>query len=160
MIGGVNCRGGLPGVPDRVTVSARVKFCQGGVTRLGGVRFVLHQTLAKSFWRRVFFLLKDLTVTRMPLATALKDCSKSINCQNVVCPSFFWLHAWRIFTNLEKVHNGTRAGILHVNAGYFFYPIWAGYITSGPPFPCKQALNVGIAWGRNYSRWLINLLFY
>ena len=24
-----------------------------------------------------FFLLKDLTVTRMPLATALKDCNKS-----------------------------------------------------------------------------------
>lgn len=69
-----------------------------------------------------FFLLKDLTVTRMPLATALKDCNKSINCQKVVCPSFFWLHAWRIFTNLEKVHNGTRAGILHVNAGYFFTP--------------------------------------
>ena len=52
----------------------------------------------------------------MPLATALKDCNKSGK-------SFFCLHAWRIFTNLEKVHNGTRAGILHVNAGYFFYPI-------------------------------------
>ena len=60
MIGGVNCRGGLPGVPDRVTVSARAKFCQGGVTRLAGIGFVLHQTRAKSFWRRLFFLIKRL----------------------------------------------------------------------------------------------------
>ena len=65
-------------MPRRIArVSARVKFCLGGVTRLAGVGFVLHQTLAKSFWRRLFFLLKDLTVTRMPLATALKDCNKS-----------------------------------------------------------------------------------
>ena len=56
MIGAVNCRGGLPGVPDRVTVSARVKFCQGGVTRLAGVGFVLHKTRAKSFWWRLFFI--------------------------------------------------------------------------------------------------------
>ena len=39
------------GLPDRVTLSAGVKFChvnvQGGVTRLAGVRFVIHQFRAK-----------------------------------------------------------------------------------------------------------------
>ena len=47
MMGGVTRQGG----PDRVTLSAGIKFChvnvQGGVTRLAGVRFVIHQIRAK-----------------------------------------------------------------------------------------------------------------
>ena len=45
-MGGVTRQGG----PDRVTLSAGIKFChvnvQGGVTRLAGVRFVIHQIRA------------------------------------------------------------------------------------------------------------------
>ena len=47
MIGGVTRQGGQPAQPDRVTLSAGVKFChvtfQGGVTRLAGVGLVIHQ---------------------------------------------------------------------------------------------------------------------
>ena len=35
MIGGVTRHGGLPGLPDRVTLSAGVKFCNVNVSRRG-----------------------------------------------------------------------------------------------------------------------------
>ena len=35
MIGGVTRQGGLPGLPDRVTLSAVVKFCHVNVLRWG-----------------------------------------------------------------------------------------------------------------------------
>ena len=35
MIGGVTRQGGLPDLPDRVTLSARVKFCRVNVSRWG-----------------------------------------------------------------------------------------------------------------------------
>ena len=35
MIGGVTHQGGLPGLPDRVTLSAGIKFCHVNVSRWG-----------------------------------------------------------------------------------------------------------------------------
>ena len=35
MIGGVTRQGGLPGLPDRVTLSTGVKFCRVNVSRWG-----------------------------------------------------------------------------------------------------------------------------
>ena len=35
MIGGVTLQGGYPGLPDRVTLSAGVKFCHVNVSRWG-----------------------------------------------------------------------------------------------------------------------------
>ena len=35
MIGGMTRQGGLPGLPDRVTLSAGVKFCHVNVSRWG-----------------------------------------------------------------------------------------------------------------------------
>ena len=51
MIGGVTCQGMETGLPDQVTLSAGFKFChvtfQGGVTRLAGLGFVIHQIRTK-----------------------------------------------------------------------------------------------------------------
>ena len=53
MVGGrgVNRQGGYPGLLDRVTLSAGVKFChvnvEGRVTRVARVGFVIHQIREK-----------------------------------------------------------------------------------------------------------------
>ena len=38
MMGGVNRQGGFPGLPDRVTLSAGLKFCDVNVSRWGNPR--------------------------------------------------------------------------------------------------------------------------
>ena len=58
MIGGVNCRGGLPGVRDRGTCSARVKFCQGGVPAYPGLDSCYIKLARNAFGGGFFFLIK------------------------------------------------------------------------------------------------------
>ena len=88
MIGGMTRQGGLPGLPDRVTLSAGVKFChvnvQGGVTPLAGVGFKFAQN---SLWRWLCIIIKATALK--VAARAASECRRALIAKARGLPALF-----------------------------------------------------------------------
>ena len=139
MIGGMTRQGGLPGLPDRVTLSAGVKFCHVNVSRWGNPpsrgRIRDTSNSRKIHFGGGFASLLKVTIeshSTEGCSNSSKWLQKSINRQKSSrwFSSIFLVYVLSDHSAiLRKCTPGWRGCSVACNGGLLFYPTKADYLT-------------------------------
>ena len=144
MIGGVTRLGGLPGLPGRIALSARVAFCHVNDSRWGNTpsRGRVHVTF-NCLWRRLCIIKRD---SKKPqhwnvAARADNERKRTLTANMRRSPSIF--SVYMLATTQQRLVTSPRdpgdASHFSTTARQVTSP------TRGPPPPCKQALKFPLA---------------
>jgi len=146
MIGGVTRLGGLPGLPDKVTLSAGVAFCHVNDSRWGNSpsRGRVYVTV-NCLWRRLCIIKSDSKKPQHWNVAARADNERKRTLTAKMCRSPTIFSFTCLATTQQFLVTSPRdpgAVSLHINAGHF--SITARRVTSltrGPPPPCDRSLD-------------------